>query len=113
MAGAILHAKRAKGPGQRVGTLFALFALLTRRAHRVFIGFQRQEARAFRQESAAADAVRQRAVTALEERDGRLDGGQVAVGQGFERGDPFAALCGAAVLDVGSHTAQARHRKQP
>ncbi|MDT4848613.1 hypothetical protein FQZ97_827070 [compost metagenome] len=66
----VLHAQSAERPGQRVAAFFA--------QRRVHVHLQRGEARAFGQQLARGDAVRQRRVPALQEGDHQADGGAVA-----------------------------------
>ncbi len=79
----VLHAQRAKGPGQRVAAAVA-------HVH-VVVGVQRRKARAFRQQAARGHAVRQRGVAPLQVGDGRAD----------------AAAVGAKLVQKGVHAARA------
>ncbi len=68
----VLHTERAEGPGQRVTSVV------------VDVDVERLEARAFGQEGAAADAVRQRGVAALQKGQRWRHRGPIAV-EGFEK----------------------------
>jgi hypothetical protein len=61
VAGAVGHAQRAEGPGQRIAALV------------VDIHVERGEARALGQEGTAGDAVRERRIAPLEEGHGNID----------------------------------------
>ena len=64
VSGPVLHAERAKGPGQRITAVV------------VDVFVERGEARSFGQEIAPADAMADRRVAPLQEGDGRGDGGE-------------------------------------
>jgi hypothetical protein len=100
VARAVLHAQRAEGPGHRVTAV------------RVHVHGQRLEARAFGQEAAAADAVRQRGVTPLQEGHHRADGLAVAL-EHVEEGWPRLRAAPAGVdgrSPMVSRTAARPHR---
>ena len=66
-AGAVLQAEGAEGPGQRIATLV------------VGIVVERRKARPLGQEGARADAVGDGAIAPLEQGNGWVDGGDVAI----------------------------------
>ncbi len=70
MARTVLHTQGAEGPGHGIGAGAVADE-----------DVQRHKARPLGQEAAAADAVRQRAVAALQEGDSGRDGAQVGIGK--------------------------------
>ena len=66
VAGAVVHAQRAKGPAQRVAAAI------------VVVGVNRRETRAFGHQATRGDAVRQGRVAALQKRQHRADAAAVS-----------------------------------
>jgi hypothetical protein len=100
VARAVVQAQGAEGPGHGVAAVG------------VDVDVQRREARALGQEAAAADAVRQRGVTALQEGDGRLERLQVGVEPFAERCDRRAAALAGQRVDGGLQRLQPGGRQQ-
>jgi len=100
VSGVVLRTERAEGPGERAAAVGVLE------------GIERREARAFGQEGAAADAVRQRGVAALQKRQRRRDGGGVTGVVGLEGLHPRRALGGGQRGDARVHAGQAVARQQ-
>ncbi|MNV04116.1 hypothetical protein D3C71_944040 [compost metagenome] len=98
--GLVVQAQGAKGPAQRVAALV------------VYIHIQRGEAWALGQVVAACNAVRQRAVAALQEGNGGADGGEVAVLLRRKTLHGGALLFGGKRIHLGGHRAQPFGREQ-
>ena len=97
MAGPVLHAEGAEGPGQRVAALVIVG---------VDIDIERLEARPFREEIPPADAVAHAGVTPLQEGHSGGDGGQITVELLREGLDPRRTPRFGQCLDTGMDGAQ-------
>ena len=100
MARPVLHTERAKGPGQRVAAFI------------VDEDIERFETRPLGQKIAAADAMADRRVAALQEGDGRGDGGQITLELLVKTTQGSRTFFGRHDFHPLVHLAQACRRKQ-